>query len=199
MRVATVLSEDERKARKKAYYAAYYAARYAANKEKFAVRQAAYRAANKDKIVVQQAAYYAANKEKAAARSRVYYLVNPGKDKAKRAAAPDKYATWNRTSALRKYGLTIEQYNAMLAGQNGTCGICKLVCLTGKRLAVDHCHDTKIVRGLLCANCNTGNGSLKESPKNLAASLRYLAKHGKALTTEEVDELTRDLHHYTKD
>ena len=151
-----VLSEDERKARKKERNAAYQEASRAANPEKVAARKAAYRAAN-----------------------------------------PEKAAATCVKQRLRKYGLTVEQYNIMLSEQNGTCGICKLVCLTGRRLAVDHCHDTGRVRGLLCSNCNRGNGMLKESPKNLAASLRYLAKHGKALTTEEVDELTRDLHHYT--
>ena len=196
MRVATVLSEDERKAQRKAYDAA----RYAANPGKNAVNSAAYRAANPGYMV----AYRAENKEKSALRQRAYRAVNRAKyaalRAAYRAANPEKIAVARRAAhQLRKYGLTVEQYDAMLTKQNGTCDICNLVCLTGKRLAVDHCHDTKVVRGLLCANCNMGNGSLKESPKNLAASLVYLAKHGKALTTEEVDELTRDLHHYTKD
>src|ERR1043166_7904386 len=52
------------------------------------------------------------------------------------------------------YGMTLEQYDAILAEQSGVCAICTQKCSTGRRLAVDHDHIAKIIRGLLCANCN---------------------------------------------
>ena len=54
----------------------------------------------------------------------------------------------------RRYGITQEQYDALLRSQGGKCGICK--CLPGrKRLCVDHDHATGRIRGLLCVRCNS--------------------------------------------
>lgn len=74
-------------------------------------------------------------------------------------------STWliDRNKHLkRKYGITVEQYNEMLRNQNGTCKICNRACKTGKFLAVDHCHKTGKVRGLLCALCNTNLGRIEK-------------------------------------
>lgn len=109
---------------------------------------------------------------------------------------------WNhlnrdRTAAYsRKYnhGISSEDYNSNLLKQGEKCAVCKEGCSTGRRLAVDHDHDTGITRGLLCFPCNVSLGKLKDSPAILASALRYLHAHGKALSTEEVDTLTRDLH-----
>jgi hypothetical protein len=49
----------------------------------------------------------------------------------------------------------------MLANQNGVCKICNKPCKSGKSLAVDHCHETGRVRGLLCAKCNTNLGRIE--------------------------------------
>ena len=76
-----------------------------------------------------------------------------------------------------RFGITVEQYNSILASQNGGCAICGESCSTGKRLAVDHNHETGEVRGLLCAACNRGLGMLKDSPRILASALNYLVKH----------------------
>ena len=54
---------------------------------------------------------------------------------------------------LRKYGITIEQYEKALKLQNYVCAICHKPPKT-RRLAVDHCHKTKRVRGLLDMFCN---------------------------------------------
>lgn len=60
----------------------------------------------------------------------------------------------------RRFGITMAQYNSMLQEQNGVCAICKNPekMVTKKRvsrLAVDHCHATGRIRGLLCFKCNT--------------------------------------------
>jgi len=61
-----------------------------------------------------------------------------------------------RRSHLRRlYGITPDQYEAMMLAQNGVCATCGDVCVSGKRLAVDHCHRSGKVRGLLCRRCNS--------------------------------------------
>lgn len=55
----------------------------------------------------------------------------------------------------RKFGLTEEQYDELLEKQNGCCAICdRHHTLFNTRLAVDHDHKTRRIRGLLCTNCN---------------------------------------------
>lgn len=57
---------------------------------------------------------------------------------------------------LYRYDLTVGQHAEMVKAQNNKCAICNCE-QTGKRpLAVDHCHTTGTVRGLLCYNCNRG-------------------------------------------
>jgi hypothetical protein len=74
-----------------------------------------------------------------------------------------------------KYGLSIEEYNSMLESQNHKCMICKTPTENLKRkLAVDHCHTTNSVRGLLCGTCNTGLGQLKDSPELLRKAAEYI-------------------------
>lgn len=74
----------------------------------------------------------------------------------------------------RKYKITLMEYESMLASQNGTCKICHEPDNTDRRLAVDHCHKTGRVRGLLCYRCNTVIGHMKESVELFASAIRYL-------------------------
>lgn len=81
----------------------------------------------------------------------------------------------------KKYGLTIDQYNEMLKLQNNRCKICnqKETATDYKykkirRLAVDHCHETSKIRGLLCSACNTAIGLLKHDEKLLDSAIKYL-------------------------
>lgn len=77
------------------------------------------------------------------------------------------------TELKHKFGITVEQYNKMLAAQGGTCAICAST--PGlRRLAVDHDHETGIVRGLLCGPCNRALGMFRDDPALLAAAIRYL-------------------------
>lgn len=85
-----------------------------------------------------------------------------------------------RAAHLRlTYGLTVEQYDAMLAEQGGRCFLCKA--LPGKkRLAVDHSHESGAVRRLLCSICNTRLGvyQLLKAEGTFAVFERYLAEFG---------------------
>lgn len=78
----------------------------------------------------------------------------------------------------RKFGLTQEQYDAMLAAQGGVCAICGDP-PSGKRpiLRVDHCHVTDRVRDLLCHRCNSGIGFFLESPERMRAGAAYIERH----------------------
>jgi hypothetical protein len=102
-------------------------------------------------------------REKQAAVMRKYYAAH--KD------------TWRAWSYKKKYGMTIEDYDRLLAKQHGGCAICKATIGEPKRqrrLFVDHDHKTKIVRGLLCGRCNTAIGYLRDHPAYAHALLGYL-------------------------
>lgn len=74
----------------------------------------------------------------------------------------------------RRYGISIEQYEATLVAQSGVCAICYQRCRTGQRLCVDHDHATGAVRGLLCRRCNNGLGYLEDAAW-MAAAASFLA------------------------
>lgn len=98
-------------------------------------------------------------------------------------------------SLWRCYRITPEQYDAMRVAQGHRCAICHRhedelpVGRTGRprldgtpsaeafRLVVDHCHETKVVRGLLCVACNSAIGQMRDSVDVLAAAIRYLQRH----------------------
>lgn len=73
-----------------------------------------------------------------------------------------------------RYGITTLVYDEMFSDQKGVCKICKTTCPSGKKLAVDHCHTTGKIRGLLCINCNRGLGHLKDSTTLLFEAIKYL-------------------------
>ncbi len=78
----------------------------------------------------------------------------------------------NRSWRLRSsYGLTQIDYDRMVADQSGKCAICQRVC---SELHIDHCHDTGVVRGLLCTDCNRGIGMLKHDPEIFMSAIKYL-------------------------
>ena len=83
----------------------------------------------------------------------------------------------NRNNALRQYGLDLQAYEDMVAAQGGSCAICKHSPRHGERaLAVDHCHETVRVRGLLCSRCNLGIGHFRDSAVLLGAAIEYLGR-----------------------
>ncbi len=76
-----------------------------------------------------------------------------------------------------KYGITGAEYSALRDKQSGKCAICSGECPSGRQLAVDHCHTTIKVRGLLCMNCNQALGKMKDDPALLEAAAAYLRQH----------------------
>lgn len=77
-----------------------------------------------------------------------------------------------------KYGITEQDYDKMLKDQNFQCDICGSTKNNKKKyFAVDHCHESGKVRGLLCDNCNTGLGQFKDTIHNLKQAIEYLKKN----------------------
>lgn len=95
--------------------------------------------------------------------------------------SPEKRSAYSRAHNLaRKFNLTPDDYDALLAKQGGVCAICaqvethKYPSGKPKDLAVDHDHITGKVRGLLCFNCNQGVGRFQNSPERLRCAAAYL-------------------------
>ena len=95
------------------------------------------------------------------------------------------YSRWwyknNKTKMLHyrlkgKFGISIDDFNKMLAAQDGVCAICREKNFLDRRLAVDHDHATSIVRGLLCTGCNGMLGLSKDRPGVLRAAAEYLER-----------------------
>lgn len=81
-------------------------------------------------------------------------------------------------------GLTTQGYLDLAERQKWVCAICErpenvVHESTGKArdLAVDHCHDTNVIRGLLCTNCNRALGLFQDSPELLRKAAAYLDPH----------------------
>jgi hypothetical protein len=88
----------------------------------------------------------------------------------------DSAALKSRQNELRRtFGITVEQYNEIFNKQNGRCAICDRHQSEFKNsLAVDHCHETNKVRGLLCFHCNTSLGHFRDNPALLKKAIEYI-------------------------
>ncbi|MBP7709873.1 MAG: endonuclease VII domain-containing protein [Rickettsiales bacterium] len=95
---------------------------------------------------------------------------------------------WSRKNPEKKreqkyrtrYGITLKQYEELLALQNHTCAICgkgEHVRKNDKYFLVDHCHKTGEVRGLLCHRCNQAIAQLNEDPSSSLRLIKYIFLH----------------------
>ena len=113
--------------------------------------------------------YRAKNKIKVRVKAKVYRERNKGKIKGQYLST--------------KYGITIEQFDQMMAAQDGVCAICgRLETAKNqwggvKQLAVDHDHETGKVRALLCTKCNMALGGTDDNVEILAHMISYIEKH----------------------
>jgi hypothetical protein len=100
-----------------------------------------------------------------------------------RRAHPKQVKVQSRKTHLsRHYGITVDEYDALMASQGGVCAICgrteTQVNQWGvKRLSVDHDHTTGRVRGLLCSACNRGLGQFQDNLTRLVRAASYLANN----------------------
>ncbi len=100
-----------------------------------------------------------------------------------RAAKSKRDAAWRKANPSKAhghaiknlYGIDKDDYAAMLHAQGGVCAVCQEA-EEGVRLSVDHDHETRKVRGLLCGACNRMLGLAKEDIGVLRASIVYLER-----------------------
>jgi hypothetical protein len=77
----------------------------------------------------------------------------------------------------RKYGMTPEDYDALLKSQGSMCAICRTKEPGGKTgWHIDHCHKTDKVRGMLCGRCNRSIGAFEDDAELLQRAVDYLLK-----------------------
>jgi predicted nucleic acid-binding Zn ribbon protein len=100
-------------------------------------------------------------------------------------AASESRRKW---SLKKTFGISLDQFNAMLEKQNGVCAICKQPEYRKngwnkktRFLAVDHNHTTGKIRSLLCSDCNTALGLLGEDIPRIQAAIEYLKEHSDGL------------------
>jgi hypothetical protein len=126
-----------------------------------------------------KAARNAANPQVNRDRVRRWQQENPERYRAKQREYIDsgKKKLWDRKSYLKRtYGITLEQYEVMLAAQGGVCAICQEARPEERTLHVDHDHVTGEIRGLLCFRCNNAIGDLRDNPALVLALLDYLER-----------------------
>lgn len=84
-----------------------------------------------------------------------------------------KKATMKWQRIERIYGISKEQFTAMLEQQSGRCPICSIE-VSENKSHIDHCHETGKVRGILCSRCNQAIGLFKEDTKSMIKAVEYL-------------------------
>jgi len=131
-------------------------------KECFSAWRKEYYQNNKGKIKERNIEYYQNNKEKIKEQKREYR----GNNKEK----------LRERGLLRKYGITIEQWNQKLEEQGGCCASCGDKFTENNKPRVDHNHETGEVRGLLCHGCNASYGLLQETLHKIQCLEKYHLK-----------------------
>lgn len=134
----------------------------------------AWKDAKKEHVTSYQKKWREENADSVKAYNQVYQPAYQSKTE-------NQFATWMR-SLRRNYRMTPDQFNALWESQDGKCAICHVAMLPRGRnpnaACVDHNHETKEVRGLLCRACNHGIGNLKDSPEVLRSAMEYLLEKG---------------------
>lgn len=81
----------------------------------------------------------------------------------------------HRIHLLRRYGLSVEDFDALVAQSDGRCSICKEHETRKRRLSLDHDHETGRLRGFLCSRCNLLIGNARDSVALLKMAVAYLS------------------------
>lgn len=177
---------------------------YARNRKTELERKKAYKANNPKKVLASARASYRRNKKKVNSKWKKKYYSNlensravarnkwngwRAKNAKKRQAKmkdnykqriarnPGKAKADSRRHRLKSvYGITPQQYDDLLKKQQKRCAICRCAEKRGENFAVDHCHKTGKVRGLLCRSCNLALGLVSDSTATLKSAIKYLAR-----------------------
>ena len=189
------MTEEEKLERQREYARKYYEAHkeerreyarryHAAHKDE----ERAYNEAHKDERQEYQREYYEANGDKERERNRKYYEAHKAERQEYRDVHRAEKQEYNRKyneaypgagrncNLKRLYGLSPEDYAALLAKQDGRCAICGGL-LNSKTPCVDHDHVTGEIRGLLCSSCNVAIGLMKDDSVLLQKAAEYVKTH----------------------
>jgi hypothetical protein len=143
--------------------------KYAKHKDKIKARVLAHYHANHDAAIARKQRYSENNREEIRERARQW-----AKDNA------DKVKEWAWESGIkRRHGMTRSDYEKIYNEQSGLCAICGQPPREGKKLCIDHNHDTGAIRGLLCRNCNAAIGQLNDDIGMLKKAIQYLIRYTK--------------------
>jgi len=135
-------------------------------------------------------ARYVANPAPAKARAKRWQQANPERVNAyyrTRRLEPEVKRRERAGHLMRKYGMTVDQYDAMLEGQGGGCFICGRPPREDISLHVDHDHSTGKFRGILCFCCNNALADFQEDPELLKKAASYVSWHA----IQEENQLAR--------
>lgn len=134
-----------------------------------------WRKRNPEKVRAAKRDYYARKPESAKARTKRWRAANPDKVKASQARRKPSDREW---CLKKKYGLTLEAWDAMFAAQGSSCAVCAATTPGSKNgWHTDHSHATGRVRAILCAPCNKALGDAKECPERLRKLAEYAEHH----------------------
>lgn len=105
--------------------------------------------------------------------------LNPEKDREKCKEWRKVNKKWmHNYNLMRTYGISAQQKIDLLNKQGNQCAICLSDDPKGINWHVDHCHETKKIRGILCASCNLLLGKAKDNPKILRNAAKYVENNG---------------------
>lgn len=137
-------------------------------------------------------AKYPEIRERAIARAKAWQQANPerhNENQRRRRTRPEVKARERAGHLRRKFGITAEDYDRLLAEQDGRCAICRRKPNSRISLHVDHEHRTKRVRGLLCFRCNNALGDFGDDAALLVTAIDYLMPPATASTRRRIDAL----------
>jgi len=156
-------------------------ASYDANRADRQARNRAYYQANRDALLAASRIRHRENAEQYKEQRALWWAANRDRINTERREfrSAETYRSW--VWRLRKHGLTPEGYWSLLDQQQGVCALCgtadpgKAGGSDERAFAVDHCHASGKVRGLLCHRCNRGLGYFRDHPEVLARAATYVA------------------------
>lgn len=122
---------------------------------------------------------YLADPQAAIARVKRWQQKNPERyreNQRRMRSTPEGKERQRAGHLKRKYGITLAQYDELLARQGGRCAICRRGPRPDISLHLDHDHESGELRGILCFRCNNALGDFDDDPTLLQAALRYLRR-----------------------
>lgn len=156
------------------------AASYEKDREGRSARNRDYYANNRDMVTARNRERHKADPERHRAAQRAWWEANKDRINTDRRKFKSMHTYRSWVQRLGKHGLTPEMYWEMLDTQGGGCALCgttdpgRAGGSSERVFAVDHCHGTGRVRGLLCHNCNRALGLFRDNAEVLRRAAEYV-------------------------